>query len=197
MSVTKDYFANLAAALALMPEGKIDAMYAWMKEAYDAEKQIFVMGNGGSAATASHFVVDMNKGVSMNLSKKFRMIALNDNQPSLTAYANDESYDVVFEKALENFIRPGDLVIGISTSGNSKNVVRAFELAKIRGNRPVAMTARPGGRLAEIADLTVAVPTEDIQIAEDLHLSMVHMFMKRFCAELGIAPAGKPNNPSR
>ena len=170
----------------------IDQLFAWMKEAYEAERQIIVMGNGGSAATASHFACDINKGVSMNLKKKFRMLALNDNQPTLTAYANDASYDEVFARPLENFLRPGDLVIGISTSGNSKNVVKAFELARARGNRTIAFTARPGGRLVKVSDCSVVVPTSDVQLAEDMHHSLCHMLMRRFCRELGVEPAGKP-----
>lgn len=192
MSFTKKYFKGLATALEQMPEDSIDRLYSWMKETYQAENQILVMGNGGSAATASHFVCDINKGVSMNLKKKFRMIAINDNQPTLTAYANDVSYDEVFSRTIENFLRPGDLVIGISTSGNSKNVIRAFELAKARGHRTVAFTSRPGGKLLKVADCSVVVPTEDIQLAEDLHHSLCHMLMRRLCDELGVEPAGKP-----
>ena len=191
MGVMLPYFKGLAKALDDMPEAEIDTLFSWMKDAYEAENQIFVMGNGGSAATASHFAVDINKGVSMNLQKKFRMIALNDNQPTLTAYANDLSYDDVFAKLLENYIRPGDLIIGISTSGNSKNVIKAIELAKKRGNRTACMTGKKGGAVAKVSALTLRVPTDDVQLAEDLHMSLCHMYMRRFCEALDTVPAGK------
>ncbi|MBI4376036.1 MAG: SIS domain-containing protein [Elusimicrobia bacterium] len=191
MSFAADYFANLGKALAEMPQEQIDTLFRWMKEAYDQEKLIFVMGNGGSATTASHFVCDMNKGVSMNLKKKFRLMALNDNQPTLTAYANDVSYDAVFSRPLENFLGPGDLVIGFSTSGNSKNVIKAFDFACRRGNKTFAILGRPGGGLIKVAEASLVVPTSDVQQAEDLHHCLCHMIMRRFCAELGVKPAGK------
>jgi D-sedoheptulose 7-phosphate isomerase len=147
-------------------------------EAYDAERHIFVMGNGGSGATASHFTCDINKGCCMNLSKKFKMICLNDSLPTLLALANDVSYDAVFVEQLKNFFLPGDLVIGISGSGNSPNVLRAIEYAKTHQGTTVGLSGFSGGNLASLADIAWVAPVEDMQKTEDMHMIVVHMIMQ-------------------
>ena len=147
-------------------------------DAYDAERRIFVMGNGGSGATASHFTCDINKGCCMDLNKKFKTICLNDSLPTLLALANDVSYDAVFVEQLKNFFLPGDLVIGISGSGNSPNVLRAIEYAKTHQGTTIGLSGFSGGKLASLADIAWIAPVEDMQKIEDMHMIVVHMIMQ-------------------
>ena len=127
-------------------EAITDAVYA-IKEAYEREATIYVFGNGGSAATASHFVCDFNKGICEKLDKKFNLICLSDNTPIVTAIANDISYDDVFYFQLKNKLKPDDLILAISGSGNSKNVIKAVEYAKDVGTKIVGLTGYSGGKL--------------------------------------------------
>ncbi len=136
------------------------------------------MGNGGSGATASHFTCDINKGCCMDLNKKFKMICLNDSLPTLLALANDVSYDAVFVEQLKNFFLPGDLVIGISGSGNSPNVLRAIEYARVHQGVTIGLSGFSGGKLASLADIAWIAPVEDMQKIEDMHMIVVHMIMQ-------------------
>jgi len=147
-------------------------------DAYEKEKYIFVMGNGGSAATASHFACDLNKGCCLDLARKFKMVCLSDNIPTLMALANDVSYDVVFEEQLKNFFRAGDLTIAISGSGNSENIIRAIRYAGLNGGRTIGLCGFSGGRLAELADIALIVNSNDMQKIEDVHVITVHMIMQ-------------------
>src|SRR3954467_11179825 len=126
-----------------------------LKEARDKKRHVFTCGNGGSASTASHFVTDMVKGASYNRDARFRIIALNDSLPTLTAYSNDVSYDCVFAEQLKNFAQPGDVLIAISGSGNSPNVLRAMEYGNSIGCHTIALTGRDGGKLAPLAKLNI------------------------------------------
>jgi len=155
-----------------------EKMITAILDAYEKEKYIFVMGNGGSGATASHFACDINKGCCMDLAKKFKMFCLNDNIPTLLALANDVSYDVVFEEQLKNFFRPGDLTIGISGSGNSENIIRAIKYAGLNGGRTIGFCGFSGGRLSELADIAFIVNSDDMQKIEDVHVIAVHMIMQ-------------------
>ena len=145
-----------------------------LEEARKDGRQIFIMGNGGSAATASHYCGDFNKGISAYKDKRYRMICLNDNLPALLAYANDMSYADVFVEQLKNFYNPGDVVVGISGSGNSANVVNAMEWAKANGAVTIALTGYNGGKLKQIAEYGIHVPVDDMQITEDLHMVFDH-----------------------
>jgi len=136
------------------------------------------MGNGGSSATASHYVCDFNKGISMNQDKKFKFICLNDNIPSLMAYANDLSFEDIFVEQLKNFYQKGDIVIGISGSGNSMNVLKAIDYANENGGVTVGLTGYSGGQLIEMVQHNVHIPIDDMQIAEDLHMVLDHCMMK-------------------
>jgi D-sedoheptulose 7-phosphate isomerase len=149
--------------------------------ARDEKRHIFIMGNGGSAATASHFVCDFNKGASYGYDKRFKFICLNDNYPALLAYANDVSYEDVFVEHLKNFFVPNDVVVGISGRGNSKNVIKAIEYANDNGGITVGLSGYNGGRLKQIAKHNIHVPIEDMQIVEDLHMTMDHLIMKIIC----------------
>jgi D-sedoheptulose 7-phosphate isomerase len=136
------------------------------------------MGNGGSASTASHFACDINKGCCLDLPKKFKMICLNDNLPSIMALANDIDYRSVFVEQLKNFFESGDLVIGISGSGNSENVLNAVQYARQNGGTTVGFSGYSGGKLAEMVDTAFVARVDDMQKVEDLHMILVHMIMQ-------------------
>lgn len=140
-------------------------------------KNIYIMGNGGSAGTASHFCCDFNKGVSYgkSLDKRYKCICLNDNVATMMAYANDVSYDDVFVEQLKNFLTEGDLVIGISGSGNSENVIRAINYANSMDAETISLTGFSGGILKNISKHSLHIPVNNMQIAEDLHLMMFHL----------------------
>ena len=138
---------------------------------------IYLMGNGGSATTASHFCCDFNKGIMYDkqLEKRFKCICLNDNISTMLAYANDINYDEIFVQQLKNFLVDGDLVIGISGSGNSKNVIKAIEYANSIGVDTLSLTGYNGGILKNISKYSLHITINNMQIAEDLHLMMFHL----------------------
>ena len=159
--------------------GEVQEVIDLLMDARKKGRGIFVIGNGGSAATASHFAVDLGKGTLRGTEDqpRFRVNSLTDNLPYVTAWANDFDYDLVFEQQLCNLGAPGDVVIGISASGNSPNVVRALEFARTAGMVSVAMTGFSGGTLMEIADHSVHVPVEDYGMAENMHMIIVHIIV--------------------
>lgn len=154
----------------------MDAIY----ETYKKGGTIYVCGNGGSAATASHMQNDFNKGISEYVENKFNFYCLNDNVPTMMAIANDIGYEEVFVFQIRNKIKPEDLFIGISGSGNSKNVLNAARYAKEQGAKVVGITGYSGGELKKIADYSMHVDENDMQIAEDIHMTFDHMMMKVF-----------------
>jgi D-sedoheptulose 7-phosphate isomerase len=161
--------------LDLIPLDRVETAIEWLAEARAQDRQIFVCGNGGSASTASHFACDMVKGASYNHARRFRILALTDSLPTLTAYSNDVSYDAVFVEPLKNFAKPGDLLIAISGSGNSPNVLRAVEYANAAGLKTVALTGRDGGRLGPLAQLDINVAEAHMGRIEDAHMIVTHM----------------------
>lgn len=173
-----NYLSGIQSLLSHFDTRNFERIVDKILEAYDGQKRIFVMGNGGSGATASHFTCDINKGCCMGLDKKFKMICLNDSIPTLLALANDVSYDAVFVEQLKNFFLPGDLVIGISGSGNSPNVLRAIEYARMHQGITVGLCGFSGGKLAALADIAWIAPVEDMQKIEDMHMIVVHMIMQ-------------------
>jgi D-sedoheptulose 7-phosphate isomerase len=172
------YFAKLKSVLDAVDVNQVDALINLLIDALLSERQIFIMGNGGSAATSSHFVCDFNKGLSWGKQKRFKFICLNDNIPTMMAYANDTSYDDVFVEPLKNYFRKGDLIIGISCSGNSRNVLRAINWGNENGGVTIGLTGYDGGKLKEQAKYNVHIPVEDMQITEDLHMVLDHCMMK-------------------
>src|SRR6266480_5186517 len=158
MTFPELYKADLIDAIQSIDLNKVNQAIEWFKEARDAGRHIFVCGNGGSAATASHFACDIVKGCSFNRASRFRIMALTDQLPTITAYANDVSYDAVFVEQLKNFAQSGDLFMGISGSGNSPNVVRAMEYANSIGCRTISLTGRDGGQLGPQAQLNIQIP---------------------------------------
>lgn len=154
---------------------KVQQAIGLFKEARANGKRIFVFGNGGSASTASHFACDIVKGASFGRDSKFKIMALTDSLPTMTAYSNDVSYDVVFLEQLKNFAEPGDLVMGISGSGNSPNVLRAMEYANSIGCKTMALTGRDGGKLGPLAQLDINVREPHMGRIEDAHMIVCHM----------------------
>lgn len=138
---------------------------------------IFICGNGGSAATASHFCCDFNKGVSLTQNKKYNFECLNDNVPTMMAIANDIGYDQIFLIPLKNKIKRNDVFIGISGSGNSTNIVEAMNYAKSIGAITIALVGYDGGKLLKIADHSIHVPINNMQIVEDIHMTLDHIMM--------------------
>lgn len=175
------YFEKEKATLDAISKDDLNTLMNLLMEAKDAGKTIFIMGNGGSAATASHYVCDFNKGISMGKDKMFKFICLNDNIPTMMAYANDLSYADVFVGPLKNFMQAGDIVIGISGSGNSENVVRAIQYANENGGVTVGLTGYSGGKVKQLSKYNVHVPIDDMQITEDLHMVLDHCMMKILC----------------
>lgn len=140
-------------------------------------RRIFICGNGGSAATASHFCCDFNKGVSENQDKKYNFECLSDNVPTMMAVANDISYDEVFSFPLKNKMHPGDILIGVSGSGNSKNVVNAMEYAKSINGITIAIVGYSGGKMKAMADYSIHAEINNMQISEDIHMILDHLMM--------------------
>lgn len=175
------YFEREKQVLDAINKHDLNQVMNLLEIARNEGKQIFIMGNGGSAATASHFVCDFNKGISLGKDKRYKFICLNDNVPTMMAYANDMSYGDVFLGPLQNFFQKGDVVIGISGSGNSENVVRAMQWARDNGAVTIALTGYSGGKLAQIAEFGVNIPVDDMQITEDLHMVLDHCMMKILC----------------
>ncbi len=169
------YKSGLLQAIDAIDLSRVNQAIEWFKEARAGGKHIFVCGNGGSASTASHFACDIVKGASFNRQSRFRIMALTDQLPTLTAYANDVSYDAVFVEQLKNFAQPGDLFMGISGSGNSPNVLRAMEYANQAGCRTLALTGRDGGQLGPMAQLNIQVPVPHMGRIEDAHMIICHM----------------------
>lgn len=175
------YLAVHARLTSTLDERALQTGIDVIRRAFDAGKQIITCGNGGSAYAASHYITDWNKMVSLATGRKFRGVSLCDNIGMVTAFANDLSYEDVFAGQLRAILDPDDLVIAVSGSGNSRNVVKAVEYAKQSGARTLAIVGYDGGRLKEIADHNVWVPSFDMQICEDVHLMFGHMVMKALC----------------
>ncbi len=180
MNYPASYRAELLKVIESIDLQKVQQAIEWFREARDSGRQIFVCGNGGSASTASHFACDMVKGASFGRQGRFRVMALTDSLPTLTAYSNDISYEVVFEEQLRNFAREGDIVLAISGSGNSINVVRAVQWANSAGCRTIALTGRDGGTLGPLAQLNIRAPSPHMGRIEDTHLIVCHMIGYRF-----------------
>lgn len=160
-----------------LPVEDINHVMNVLEQARRAKKRIFICGNGGSASTASHLECDFNKGISYDQELKYDIECLSDNVPMMMAIANDIGYEDIFAVPLKNKLKSGDVVIGISGSGNSENVIRAFQYANNIGAETVAFTGYNGGRLKEMAKYNIHVAIENMQITEDIHLVLNHMMM--------------------
>ncbi len=178
LSEIEKYFNLLKKTIDNVDRIEISKFIDIIEEAYDRGSNIYVCGNGGSALTASHFACDLNKGASGNLKKRFRVVPLTDSIATIMAYANDISYEDIFAEQLKNHLKKDDVVIGISGSGNSRNVLKAIEIAKKNGNITVGVTGFDGGRLRHLVSHSVNVNCNDMQISEDVHVILCHLTMK-------------------
>lgn len=172
------YFEKLNNTILNIDVEELEMCANVLLNAYENNKQIFICGNGGSASTASHFACDINKGVSYGLEKRFKIIPLTDNLSTITAYTNDVSYDILFVEQLKNFFNKGDILIGISGSGNSKNILNAVDFVNNNGGITIGWTGFNGGKLKEMATYSVNANVEDMQISEDMHMIFTHLMMK-------------------
>ncbi len=178
MEKIQRYINDMRDLLGNLPVQEVELVIGILRNARISGNQIFTMGNGGSASTASHFVCDLSKNTQKEGFPSFRVIGLSDNMAAFSAYANDEGYDQVFSRQLQNLVNPGDIVIGISTSGNSPNVLNAMELAQRYGAVTIGFTGFDGGRLSQMVDVDVHIPSSIIEQVEDVHLMMEHLICK-------------------
>lgn len=185
-----DYFAALAGILAHIPEAQVIAATRLIQAAYRDDRTIFVIGNGQSATTATAFALDLTKGTAGPY-RRFRVIALSDNTAALTAWANDVNYDSVFAEQLAALFRPGDLLLAISASGNSPNVLRAGEWVRAHQGHILALVGFGGGRLAPMADAAIVVPSHDYGHVETAHVAITHYWVDSLRAWLA-SGAGAP-----
>jgi D-sedoheptulose 7-phosphate isomerase len=173
---SEEYFGPYQQLVANLPYEAIDRIINELMCAYEQGKNIFVFGNGGSAALASHFACDLGKGtvISQNGRKRFRVLALTDNVPLMTAWANDSCYEQIFAQQVQNFVVSDDLAFAISGSGNSANILRGLEVARAHGARTIGLTGFEGGKMNAFCDVCAIVPSDNMQVIEDFHLSVTH-----------------------
>ena len=179
MESIQNYISTLHQTMDQLPQQLIADVIDTLQRARMQGNQVFIMGNGGSASTASHFVCDLAKNTRHADLPHFRVIGLTDNMAIFSAYANDEGYESVFSQQLANLIQPNDVVIGISASGNSKNVLNAIEEArKHTGVITIGFTGFDGGRLGQMVHINIHVKSNIIEHVEDIHLMLEHMIVK-------------------
>jgi len=175
----KDYLAELKTLLDRLPLADFERVTQAVETAHANDHQIFIIGNGGSAATASHMMNDLSKGTLGHKGDapwgRFRAIALTDNVSLMTAWANDTDYDHIFSEPLKNLARPGDLLIALSASGNSPNILAAVKVAKQLGLQVIGLAGFGGGQLAKLADIAFVVPSDQYGPVEDVHMILDHM----------------------
>jgi D-sedoheptulose 7-phosphate isomerase len=175
-----DYVRAQKAALDSIPPDAVAHLIQKLRRANQEDRQVFVFGNGGSAANASHFATDLGKSASDSVGKWFRVLTLNDNVSWITALGNDYSYEDVFVRQLRNYAKPGDLAMGISVSGNSPNCVKALEWAKANGLQTVALVGGKRGRMADIADQSIVINDTHYGRVEDAQMGICHLLCYAF-----------------
>lgn len=181
------YFQTIARILPQLPYASIQQIISVILQAFDEGRTIFVFGNGGSAATASHIMCDLNKGtVTDGDGRRFKVMAFTDNIPLLTAWANDAGYEHIFSEPLKNFIQPGDVVLALSGSGNSPSILEALKTARAARAVTVGMAGYRGGKMKALCDICAVVPCDDIQVVEDLHHAMAHSILSAVRAKLAV-----------
>jgi D-sedoheptulose 7-phosphate isomerase len=168
------YLEELSATIQKLPLQSIDNLVRVFLQAYERGRTIFLFGNGGSAALASHMTCDLGKGTVPGTGKRLRAVALTDNVALITAWANDTWYENIFVEQLENLLQPGDVAFAISGSGNSPNILAALSFARRAGAIAAGITGFQGGKMQPLCDVCVVVPSDNMQIIEDLHLSIAH-----------------------
>lgn len=186
--LTQSYFDEIKQILDEISLQEIEKITTILYNAYRKQKHIFIMGNGGSASTASHFACDLGKGTlspkDTKKIKRFKVTSLTDNVATITAWSNDISYDQIFSEQLKNLLSPGDVVIGISASGNSPNVLKAIKFAKKTRAITVGLAGFDGGKLAKISDISLVARVNKYDIAEDIHLMLSHIITRYFLKKI-------------
>lgn len=178
------YIERLTATISNLPRERVAKLGGSLLRAYRNDKQVFTLGNGGSSSTASHMAADLAKNTIGPNMRRFRIMSLNENAAIVTALANDLGYEHIFAEQLINVIRPGDVLIAVSASGNSPNVLEAIRLARRENAEVVALLGFDGGEAAKLADNAIIVPSWDYGVVEDVHLVINHMLVEYFQAFL-------------
>jgi D-sedoheptulose 7-phosphate isomerase len=184
-----DYIRQQKAALDSIPVETVSEIISAFKSALAEDRQIFIFGNGGSASNSSHFITDLGKGASDKLPSRFRCLSLNDNISWITALGNDYSYEDVFLRQLQNFARPGDIVMTLSVSGNSPNLVKAIDWAVNNGMFTIALVGAKRGKLAQLAQKVIVINSEHYGRVEDAHMGICHMICYAFMENPALAKA--------
>ena len=175
----RQYFEELQRVVIGISHDGLNRIADILVKANESGRMVYLFGNGGSASLASHLACDLGKGTAYcNGGKRFRVLALTDNLPMLTAWANDSSYEDVFSEQLRNFVQPHDVAFGISGSGNSKNVLNALQVAREAGATTVGISGFKGGTMKALCEICVVVPSDNMQIIEDIHLAMAHSIFR-------------------
>ena len=172
------YFNDLQEMLRAISQAHLQDILALLEETYRHGRRIFIMGNGGSAATASHFALDLAKNTIMPGAPRVKAISLTDHVPLITAWSNDTAYEHIFAEQLANMIEPGDVVIGISASGNSLNVINALNVAKMSRAATIGLLGAKGGQIKQMVDAYVLAPGQNIEQEEDAHLILAHIITR-------------------
>jgi D-sedoheptulose 7-phosphate isomerase len=182
-----EYLEQLRAALDALPRDRLNALGETLFRAYRNNKQVFILGNGGSSSTASHMAADLAKNTIGPNMKRFRIVSLNDNAAIVTALANDLGYEHVFSEQLTNLVQAGDVLIVVSASGNSPNVLNAMRYARSRSAEVVGLLGFSGGAAAALSDIPLVVPSDHYGVIEDIHLIVNHILVDYFRARLAQA----------
>ncbi len=178
METIHQYFTELEQMVQTLSLSHLQQVLHLLEEAYYNGHRIFIMGNGGSAATASHFALDLAKNTIMPNAPRVKAISLTDHVPLITAWSNDTAYEHIFAEQLANMIEPGDVAIGISTSGNSPNVINALKLAKRSRAYTIGLLGARGGKIKDIVDACVLAPGQNIEQEEDAHMILSHVITR-------------------
>jgi D-sedoheptulose 7-phosphate isomerase len=185
MDAVSQYFAELTELINSLPKDNVQDLVDTIAEAYESGRQVIILGNGGSAATASHLACDLQKGIGGVAAKRFRAMSITDNIPIMTAWANDNDYSEIFSRQIDTWVQPGDLVIAISGSGNSPNVIKAVELANEKGATTYGLAGFAGGRLAQVATKSIIARCDNMQQIEDIHMILAHLVYSCLRKQLG------------
>jgi D-sedoheptulose 7-phosphate isomerase len=182
LELVNQYFSELEQMVRAISLPQLQKVLQLLEEAYYNDRRIFIMGNGGSAATASHFALDLAKNTIMLNTPRVKAISLTDHVPLITAWSNDTAYEHVFAEQLANLVEPGDVVIGISTSGNSLNVINALLLAKRSRAYTIGLLGARGGKIKGLVDAYVLAPGQNIEQEEDAHMILAHIITRHMRA---------------
>lgn len=185
MSIITDYLGLLQQTIAALPEDAIRDVIDTLKQAHADGRQVFILGNGGSASTASHIACDFQKGLKETSGKRFRATSVTDNVAVMTAWANDTDYENIFAEQLDSLLEKGDVVVAISGSGNSPNVIRAVEKANQMGAITIGWSGFDGGKLAKAVQKPIVVKSDNMQRIEDVHMILGHLVFHCMMKECG------------